>query len=200
MKYETKNLFPTDGLLLSREEKENLTGQKGLVVWLVGLSGSGKSTLANALDRYFHRQGRLSVVLDGDNIRTGLNANLGFSEEDREENLRRVAEVSKLFVRNGVIVINAFITPLERYRQRSRKILGEDLHEVYVRCSFEACRARDVKGLYAKAEQGRVTSFSGKDSAFEEPAAPDLVLDTEGLTEEEALEKLIAYLGPFWKK
>ncbi|MCC5789245.1 MAG: adenylyl-sulfate kinase [Opitutales bacterium] len=199
MKYETKNLFPTDGQLLSRQEKEKLTGQKGLVVWLVGLSGSGKSTLANALDRYFFSLGRLSVVLDGDNVRTGLNANLGFSEEDREENLRRVAEVSKLFVRNGLIVINAFITPLEVYRKKSREILGSDLHEIYVRCSFEACRQRDVKGLYAKAAEGKVANFTGKDSSFEEPEQPDLVLDTEELTEGEALEKLVAYLRTHWQ-
>lgn len=199
MKYKTNNLFPTDGVLLSRSEKEKLTGQRGMVVWLVGLSGSGKSTLANALDRYFYEQGRLSVVLDGDNVRRGLNGNLGFSDEDRRENLRRVAEVSALFVRNGLLVINAFITPREEYRRHARDILGEDLVEVYVRCSFDHCAERDVKGLYAKAGRGEVSQFTGRDSAFEEPQQPDLVVDTEKQSEEESLQTLIEFLAPRYR-
>ena len=166
--------------------------QRGAVIWMVGLSGSGKTTLANALDRHLYDQGYLSTVLDGDNVRNGLNQNLGFSDEDREENIRRVAEVSALFVRAGVIVINAFITPRESYREQVRARLGEDLLEVYVRCSWEACAERDVKGLYAKVRAGEVKQFTGKDSSFEEPASPHLVLDTEHETQAQSLEKLIA--------
>lgn len=196
MKNPTNNLFPTDGLLLSRAEKERLTGQRACVVWLVGLSGSGKSTLANALDRYLTGKGRFVTVLDGDNVRTGLNAGLGFSDEDRKENLRRVAEVSKLFVRAGIIVINAFITPQESYRKMAREILGDDLLEVFVSCSWEECARRDVKGLYAKAAAGKVAHFTGRDSSFEEPSDPDLRINTAGESEEESLAQLIRLVEP----
>lgn len=187
----SENIHPVFDRMLGRESKERLLGQRGLVVWLYGLSGSGKSTLAVALERKLHDDRLLTQVLDGDNIRTGLNRNLGFSDEDREENIRRIAEVAKLFARAGVITINSFITPKRRYRELAREIIGpEDLFEVYVRCSFETCERRDVKGLYAKARAGKVAKFTGRDSEFEPPEQPDLVLDTEEMNLESALQLL----------
>jgi adenylylsulfate kinase len=141
-------------------------------------------------------EGFSTHLLDGDNIRTGLNSNLGFSDEDRAENIRRIAEVSKLFVEAGLVVINSFITPLRENRAAARKVLGDDLIEVYVRCSFETCAARDVKGLYAQAKQGNVQRFTGKDSGFEEPEACDLVLNTEKESPEESLQLLHTHVVP----
>lgn len=166
--------------MLGRSDKERLLGQRGLVIWLYGLSGSGKSTIADALERRLHAEGVFTQVLDGDNIRVGLNQNLGFSDSDREENIRRVAEVAKLFANAGVVTIASFITPTRALRTLARGVIGgDDFVEVFVRCPFEACAARDVKGLYAKADSGELRQFTGKDSAFEEPVKPDLVVDTE---------------------
>ncbi len=191
------NLFPTDHHQLGRVEKERLLGQRAMVIWLYGLSGSGKSTLANALERRLHGEGLVTTLLDGDNVRTGLNKGLGFSDEDREENIRRIAEVSKLFVRAGVTVINAFITPRNDLRKMARDIIGAgDLVEVYIKCRFEECERRDVKGLYAKAKSGGVTHFTGATSAFEEPDRADLIIDTEGQTQAESLETLYGYARP----
>lgn len=165
---------------LGREHKEALLGQKGRVIWMSGLSGSGKSTIANAAERLLHGQERFTMILDGDNLRSGLNSNLGFSDEDRSENIRRTAHMAKAIANNGVIVFVSLITPKEEFRQIARDIIGgDDLTEVYVKASFEACAERDVKGLYAKAAKGEVKNFSGKDSGFEEPRNADLVLDTE---------------------
>lgn len=187
------NLHPTFDRMLPREAKERLLGQRGLVVWLYGLSGSGKSTLAHLLERQLHEQGRFTVVLDGDNVRTGLNNNLGFSDDDRRENIRRVAEVARLFAQAGVVTIASFITPKNALRDLAREIVGDaDWLEVYVKASFETCAARDVKGLYAKAEAGGVKQFTGRDSAFEEPDRADLVIDTEAESESESLAKLLA--------
>ncbi len=187
------HLYPVFDRMLPRSAKEALLGQSGAVIWMYGLSGSGKSTLANLLERRLHDQGRLVKVLDGDNIRTGLNRNLGFSDEDRFENIRRVAEVAKLFADCGVIAITSFITPRNDLRRIAREVIGDrDLLEVYVKASFEACAARDPKGLYAKVASGEVKQFTGKDSAFEEPESPDLVLDTETGSETECLERLLA--------
>jgi len=161
------------------------------VIWLCGLSGSGKSTIANATERILHQQGRATVILDGDNIRSGLNSNLGFSDDDRLENVRRIAEVAKLFSSQGLITIVSAITPRGELRDVARGILGKDFFEVYVRASFEACAARDVKGLYAKAAKGEIANFTGKDSSFEEPMQADLVLDSERLTLEECVDTLL---------
>lgn len=192
----SKNIHPIFEQVLSREEKEQRHGQTGRVIWLFGLSGSGKSTLAVGLEKRLFEAGCATHLLDGDNVRTGLNNNLGFSNEDRAENIRRIAEVSKLFVQAGLVVINSFITPLRVNRSAARQILGDDLVEVYVRCSFEECAARDVKGLYAKAKQGGVANFTGKDSLFEEPERADLTLDTEGASPEETLEQLVEFVLP----
>jgi adenylylsulfate kinase len=188
-----ENIYPEFGRMLGRSAKERLLGQRGCVVWLYGISGSGKSTLANLLERHLHEQGKLTKLLDGDNVRTGLNSGLGFSDDDRRENIRRVGEVARLFVSAGVITICSFITPAKSLRSLARQIIGEDdFLEVYVKCSFEKCAERDVKGLYAKARDGGVKHFTGKDSAFEEPNEADLIIDTEAEPEAESLAKLIA--------
>ena len=188
-----ENIYPEFGRMLGRSAKERLLGQRGCVVWLYGISGSGKSTLANLLERHLHEQGKLTKLLDGDNVRTGLNSGLGFSDDDRRENIRRVGEVARLFVSAVVITICSFITPAKSLRSLARQIIGEDdFLEVYVKCSFEKCAERDVKGLYAKARDGGVKHFTGKDSAFEEPNEADLIIDTEAEPEAESLAKLIA--------
>ncbi len=192
----TDNLHPISDRLLKREDRETLTKQSAKVIWMCGLSGSGKSTLATALEKRLFAASHLVYVLDGDNIRTGLNAGLGFSEEDRKENIRRIAEVSKLFVDAGVISINSFITPNAALRKMAREIIGkENLVEVYVKASFETCRKRDVKGLYAKADQGQVPQFTGRDSSFEEPTDSDLIIDTELQTVEESLDVLYRFVS-----
>ena len=193
----TENLHPIADRLLKRSDRESITRQRSKVIWMCGLSGSGKSTLATALEKRLHAEGRLVYVLDGDNIRTGLNRGLGFSDEDRRENIRRIAEVSKLFVDAGVVAINSFITPNASLRAMARDNIGkENLIEVYVKASFETCMKRDVKGLYAKAEQGLVPQFTGKDSEFEEPEDSDLVIDTEAQTIEESLDVLFDFVFP----
>lgn len=191
------NLHPISDRLLKRSDRESLLGQRAKVIWMCGLSGSGKSTLATALEKKLFAQKRLVYVLDGDNIRTGLNSGLSFSDEDRKENIRRIAEVSKLFVDAGVISVNSFITPNADLRKMARETIGkENLIEVYVKASFEACMKRDVKGLYAKAEKGLVPQFTGKDSGFEEPTDSDLVIDTEAQSVEESLESLFQFVSP----
>ncbi|MBJ7396629.1 MAG: adenylyl-sulfate kinase [Akkermansiaceae bacterium] len=185
------NIHPEFHRFLHRHDKENLLDQRGLVIWLYGLSGSGKSTIANAAERVLHQQGRFTTILDGDNLRTGLNANLGFTDEDRLENIRRISEVAKVFVSQGVITFVSAITPRGELRDLARGLLGGDLFEVYVKASFEACEQRDVKGLYAKAARGEIAHFTGKDGSFEAPQNPDLVLDTENSSiEENAIELL----------
>lgn len=166
---------------ITRKDREKLLAQRGLAVWLYGLSGAGKSTLANEISKVLHHSGRLTLHLDGDILRQGLNRGLGFTETDRMENLRRAAEVARLTVESGAVVLCSFITPNNAMRRMVREIIGaNDLLEVYVRCAFDTCASRDVKGLYAKAKSNALTHFTGKDSAFEEPDHdPDLVLDTE---------------------
>ena len=185
------NIHPEFHRFLHRQDKENLLGQRGIVVWLCGLSGSGKSTIANAAERVLHQQGRFTTILDGDNLRTGLNANLGFSDQDRLENIRRISEVAKVFVSQGIITFVSAITPRGELRDLARGLLGDDLFEVYVEASYEACETRDVKGLYAKAARGEIQHFTGKDGSFEPPRNPDLVLNTETTTVEDAAFELL---------
>lgn len=186
------SLYPTFDRMLPRESKEALLGQSGTVIWMSGLSGSGKSTLACKLERILQEEGRFVKLLDGDNVRTGLNNNLGFSDEDRRENIRRVAEVAKLLADSAVIVIASFITPSNALRSLAREIIGDDdLLEVYVKASYETCAQRDPKGLYAKVAAGEIKHFTGKDSAFELPNRPDLTLDTERFSEGECIEQLL---------
>ena len=187
------HLYPVFDKMLPREAKEELLGQRGVVIWMYGLSGSGKSTLSHLLERRLHEAGKLVKVLDGDNVRTGLNSNLGFSDEDRLENIRRVAEVAKLFADCGVVTLASFITPNNELRNLAREVIGdEDLLEVYIKASYEACAERDPKGLYAKVKAGEVKQFTGKDSSFEEPDRADLVVDTEALSEDESLALLLS--------
>lgn len=174
-----ENIFPIFDTILSLEDKEKLLKQRSVVVWLVGLSGSGKSTLARGLENALHNQGYLTQLLDGDNLRSGINKNLGFSEEDRVENIRRAAEVSKLFAHCGVISICSLISPTEEIRQMARKIIGNKYFEVFVNCPIEVCESRDVKGLYRKARAGEIKNFTGIDSPFEPPARPDIEIKTD---------------------
>ncbi|GAB4134316.1 MAG: adenylyl-sulfate kinase [Bacteroidia bacterium] len=189
------NIHPIFNKLLSRKDREELLGQRSRVIWMTGLSGSGKSTLAVALERYLHSKGKLCFVLDGDNVRTGINNNLGFSETDRKENIRRIAEVAKLFLDAGVIVICCFVSPVNELRRLAESIIGkEDFIEVYVSASLEACEKRDVKGLYAKARKGEIKDFTGIDAPFEVPDHPDLVIHTDRQTVEESLNELTNYI------
>jgi adenylylsulfate kinase len=185
------HIHPEFHRFLNRQDKENLLAQRGIVVWLYGLSGSGKSTIANAVERVLHQQGRFTVILDGDNLRTGLNSNLGFTDQDRLENIRRIAEVANIFVAQGVITFVSAITPRGELRDLARGLLGENLFEVYVKASYEACEKRDVKGLYAKAARGEIQHFTGKDGSFEPPQNANLVLDTETTTIEDAAFELL---------
>lgn len=192
-----ENIHPIFDQTLNRSSKEELLKQKGCVLWLYGLSGAGKSTLATALEKQLHSKGIMTQLLDGDNIRTGLNKNLGFSDDDRLENIRRIAEVAKLFAQAGIVTITSFITPRRSLRAMAREIIGEgDFHEIFVTCSFETCETRDVKGLYAKAKAGTIKQFTGKDSSFEPPdetAPASLVLDTDIKSEEACLKELSAF-------
>jgi len=193
------DLYPIFDRVLPRSEKEARLKQRARVIWLYGLSGSGKSTLATAFERRLFAEGRVTQLLDGDNVRSGLNKNLGFSDADRDENLRRVAEVAKLFVQAGVITICSFITPKRAQRSAARAIIGaEDFLEIYVHASYETCAARDPKGLYAKAHAGQVKAFTGKDSSFEVPAPEDgsFILDTEKESPDASLERLVNWAAP----
>lgn len=185
------DIHPEFHRFLHRSDKETLLGQRGLVIWMCGLSGSGKSTIANAAERVLHKQGRFTVILDGDNLRTGLNANLGFSDIDRLENIRRIAETARILVSQGIITFVSAITPRGELRDLARGLLGDDLFEIYIKASYEACEKRDVKGLYAKAARGEIQHFTGKDGSFEPPSNPDLVLDTETTTIEDATFELL---------
>jgi adenylylsulfate kinase len=185
--------------MLGRDAKEAQLKQRGHVFWFYGLSGSGKSTLANALERQLAAQGYVTKILDGDNIRSRLNRDLGFSDEDRQENIRRIAEVARLFLDAGIVVFTSFITPRRELRAAAREIVGEgDITPIYVEASFETCAERDVKGLYAKAASGGVKNFTGKDSSFEAPEAgdPDWRIATDHQTEAESLQQLLGKVLP----
>ena len=186
-----ENIHPIFDKILRTEEKEGHLNQSGLVIWMVGLSGSGKSTLARALENELHKMGYFTMLLDGDNLRTGINKNLGFSQEDRTENIRRAAEVSKLFANNGVVTICSLISPTHEVRAQARAIIGEKYFEVFVHCPVEICEERDVKGLYAKARRGEIKEFTGISSPFENPENPDLVVRTDLESEENSLKALL---------
>ena len=191
------NIYPIFDRMLAREDKEELLKQRSVMIWFTGLSGSGKSTIAIALERELHKRGLLCRILDGDNIRSGINNNLGFTEADRIENIRRIAEVSKLFVDTGIITIAAFISPSNDIREMAANIIGkDDFLEVYVSTPIEECERRDVKGLYAKARRGEIKNFTGISAPFEAPAHPALVLDTSALSLEESVNKLLELILP----
>ncbi len=180
---------------VSPDEKAELLGQKGTVLWMYGLSGSGKSTIAAAVERTLHDLGRYVVILDGDNFRHGLNSDLGFSDKDREENVRRVAEVAKMFASQGAIVIVSVITPKKVFRSSARQIVGSGFQGIYIKASFETCAKRDPKGLYAKVESGEIKQFTGKDSGFEEPEFAELIVDTETTEVMESAAQVIELLS-----
>lgn len=181
---------------VSKSDRENLLGQKGVVLWFTGLSGCGKSTLAREVERKLFESGHLSYVLDGDNVRFGLNKNLGFSPEDRTENIRRIGEVAKLFADAGVITLTAFISPYRDDRDKARALLGQgEFIEIYAKCSLEECEKRDTKGLYKKAKAGEIKEFTGISAPYEEPLSPELILETAGETLAESAEKVIKFLA-----
>jgi adenylylsulfate kinase len=195
------NIHPIFDQLLQRSDKETLLKQRSLVLWMTGLSGSGKSTIAKGLEKRLHEQGHLVMILDGDNVRTGINANLGFSETDRIENIRRVSEVSKLFVQCGVITINSFVSPTRDIRELAKNIIGaDDFYEVYINASFEECAKRDVKGLYKKALAGEIKNFTGLDAPFEAPEHPALEIKTAEQSIEESIETIYQFLLPLISK
>lgn len=188
-----ENIHPIFDQVLQRADKEKLLGQRAKVLWMTGLSGSGKSTIAKGVESYLHQKGRLSMLLDGDNIRTGLNNNLGFSDAERTENIRRIAEVAKLFLHCGVITIASFVSPTIAIRDMAREIIGpKDFLEIFVNCPLEVCEERDVKGLYKKARAGEISDFTGIDAPFEAPVAPDIEVNTDRQTLEESVQKIIA--------
>jgi adenylylsulfate kinase len=191
------NIFPVFHKIINREEKEKLLKQRAKVIWFTGLSGAGKTTLARHLEERLFERNFMVQILDGDNIRSGINSNLTFSEEDREENIRRIAEVSKLFLNCGIVTINSFISPTERMRQLAIDIIGlDDFIEVYVNAPLEVCEQRDVKGLYAKARRGEIKDFTGIGSPFEYPEGLDLEIRTDLLSIEESVDKLMEFVLP----
>lgn len=192
-----RNVYPIFDKMQSRREMEQLLEQHSVMIWFTGLSGSGKSTIAIALERELHRRGFLCRILDGDNIRSGINNNLGFSSNDRVENIRRIAEVGKLFIDSGIITLAAFISPNEALRRMAASIIGEeDFLEVYVSTPLEECERRDVKGLYAKARRGEIKDFTGVSAPFEAPVRPALTLDTSVLSLEESVDRLLKLILP----
>ena len=192
-----KHIYPIFDRMLQRNDREKLLGQKGIMLWFTGLSGSGKSTLAIALERELYNSGILCRILDGDTIRTGINNNLGFTEADRVENIRRIAEVAKLFVDCGVVTIAAFISPTEQIRQMAADIIGkDDFFEIYVNTPLEVCEERDVKGLYKKARQGEIKNFTGISAPFEAPLNPAITIDTSACSLEESVNLLKKIIIP----
>jgi len=180
---------------VTRLDREKLLGQSGALLWFTGLSASGKSTVANALTCRLHQMSKLTYVLDGDNIRHGLNKNLGFSPEDRKENIRRIAEVGRLFVDAGLITTTAFISPYREDRDAARALIGpERFIEIFVKASLDTCQQRDPKGLYEKAKRGEIKEFTGISAPYEEPLNPEIILDADQLTVEEEVEQVIRYL------
>ncbi len=187
----SQNIHPIQDRLLARTVRESSNKHKGGVFWLCGLSGSGKSTLALLLEKYLFEKNIQNLVIDGDDVRSGLCRDLGFSIDDRKENVRRVSEIGKLMTRNGFVVIVSLISPTKEIREYAKEIIGEeDFFEIFVKSSFEKCKQRDVKGLYAKLDRGKIDSFTGKDSTFEEPTSPWLLLDTENTPIEASMTKL----------
>ena len=192
-----ENIYPIFEKMLQRKDREALLKQKGIMIWFTGLSGSGKSTLAIALERELYKQGILCRILDGDNIRSGINNNLGFSEADRTENIRRIAEVSKLFVDCGIVTIAAFISPTHAIRRMASEIIGEDdFLEVYVSTPNEESERRDVKGLYAKARRGEIKEFTGISSPFEAPEHPFISIDTSRQSLADSVKVLLEAVSP----
>ena len=192
-----EHIHPIFDQLLQRADKEKLLNQRAVVAWFTGLSGSGKSTIARELERKLHDEGYLTKLLDGDNVRTGINSNLGFSDADRAENIRRIAEVARLFLDGGVIVLCSFVSPTTEIRAMARNIIGtEDFIEVFVNCPLEICEERDVKGLYKKARAGEIPDFTGIDAPFDAPENPEVEIKSNELSIAESVQAIYQYLSP----
>jgi len=192
-----ENIFPVFDSILGRTAKESLLKQKAKVIWFTGLSGSGKTTIAIGLEEALNSKGILTQVLDGDNIRAGINNNLGFSNEDRKENIRRIAEVSKLFLNCGVVTINCFVSPTNEIRQQAKEIIGEnDFLEVFINTPLEICEQRDVKGLYKKARAGEIKDFTGINAPFEVPTHPFLNVKTENKSIKQLVDEILEKVLP----
>lgn len=180
---------------VTRQQREQLNGHTGAVVWFTGLSGSGKSTLAHAVEARLHALACRTLVFDGDNVRHGLCGDLGFSLEDRAENIRRIGEMVSLFIEAGIIALTAFISPFKKEREKVRTLVGaNNFIEIYCQCSLSVCEQRDVKGLYRRARLGEISDFTGISSPYEAPEQPALVLDTSSITLEESVDKVVAIL------
>ncbi len=196
-----KHIHPVFDRMIQRETKETLLKQQGKTLWLTGLSGSGKSTIAIGVEKELYQMGYLTQILDGDNIRSGINNNLGFSAEDRMENIRRIAEVSKLFIHCGVITINSFVSPTRAIRGLARDIIGRnDFIEIYINATLDVCEKRDVKDLYKKARRGEIKNFTGIDAPFEAPEKPFLEIHTDRQTVDESIQTVIKNILPLIKK
>jgi len=197
MSQNSKNIHPVFDAILGRTTKEQLLKQHAKVIWMTGFSGSGKTTIAIALEKKLNAQGFLTQILDGDNVRVGINNNLGFSEADRTENIRRIAEVSKLFLNGGIITINCFVSPTIEIRENAKKIIGAaDFIEVFINTPFEVCEKRDVKGLYKKARAGEIKNFTGIDAPFEAPLNPDIDVKTANESIEESANQILESILP----
>ena len=193
----SNNIHPIFDQLVSREEKESFLNQHSKLIWLTGLSGSGKSTIAKGLEKALFKRGFYVQVLDGDNIRTGICNNLGFTVEDRSENIRRISEVAKLFIEAGVVTICSFVSPTQQIRKIAQQIIGDDDHVgVFIDAPIEICEKRDVKGLYKKARAGEIKNFTGIDSPFERPDDPNLIIETADQTIEESVEQVLQFVLP----
>jgi len=194
------NLFPIFDDILQKEDKEILLQQNAKVIWLTGLSGSGKTTVAKGVESHLHSQGILNQLLDGDNIRVGISNNLTFSSEDRIENIRRISEVSKLFMNCGVVTLNCFVSPTIQIRNIAKEIIGsENFIEVYINASVDTCEKRDVKGLYQKARNGEIKDFTGISAPFEAPKSPEIEINTAKLSIDESVQKVLDYILPIIK-
>ncbi len=191
MSEKATNIHPIFNQLLQRSDKESLLEQRAICIWMTGLSGSGKSTIAQGLEKKLHENGILVSILDGDNVRSGINNNLGFSDADRTENIRRISEINKLFLATGIVTINSFVSPTKDIRDLAKQIIGEqDFYEIYINASFNECAKRDVKGLYKKALAGEIKNFTGLDAPFEAPINPALEIKTTDQTIEESIETI----------
>ncbi len=201
MSEKATNIHPVLDQIIQKETKEILLNQNAKVLWMTGLSGSGKSTIATGVEKRLHEKGFLTQILDGDNIRSGINKNLGFSEEDRIENIRRISEISKLFLNCGIITINSFVSPTIKIREQAREIIGaENFVEIYINAPLEICEKRDAKGLYKKARNGEIKNFTGIDAPFEEPLNAEIEIKTAELSIESSINKVLEKILPLIEK